>query len=82
MFKIVASVIHADASLLSQQLEGRLASADYLQTAVRFRLAAILYAEEAICDIGTFAFAALQIFSAGGRNLSAVAELLCFIERL
>ena len=37
----------ADDSLLSQQLDRRLALADSLQTAVRFRLAAILSAKEA-----------------------------------
>ena len=41
----------ADASLLAQQLDGRLASADSLQTAARVRLAAIPSAEEALHDL-------------------------------
>ena len=38
----------ADASLLAQQLDGRLALADSLRTVVRVRLAAIPFAEEAL----------------------------------
>ena len=38
--------------------------------------------EEALHDLGTFAFVASQIFSAGGRHLSIVAKLLSFIESL
>ena len=72
----------ADASLLAQQLDGRLASADSLRTAARVRLAAIPSAEEALRDLGTFAFVASHLFSAGGRHSSAVAELLRLIEIL
>ena len=71
-----------DASLLVQQLDGRLASADSLRTAVRFRLAAMTCAEETICDLGTFAFVASHLFSTGGQHSSAVAELLRLIESL
>ena len=38
--------------------------------------------EEALRDLGTFAFTALHLFSACGRHSSAVAELLRLIERL
>ena len=34
------------------------------------------------CELVTFAFFALHLFSAGGRHSSAVSELLCLIERL
>ena len=44
----------SDASLLAQQLDGRLASADSLRVNARFRLAVILSVDEAICNIGTF----------------------------
>ena len=71
-----------DTSLLAQQLDRRLASADSLRTAVQVHLAAIPSAEEALCDLGTFAFVASHLFSAGGRNSTAVAELLRLIERL
>ena len=72
----------ADASLLAQQLDGRLDLVDSLRTAAQVRLAEIPSADEALRDLGTFAFVALHLFSAGGRHLSAVAELLCLIERL
>ena len=71
-----------DASLLAQQLDGRLASADSLRTAARVRLAAIPSAEEALRDLGTFAIVASHLFSVGERHSSAVAELLRLIERL
>ena len=58
------------------------ASADSLRTAARVRLAAITYAEEALRNLGTFAFVASHLFCAGGRHWSAVAELLRVIERL
>ena len=61
---------------------GRLVSADSLRTAVRVRLAAIPPAEEALRDLGTFAFDASHLLSMRGRHLSDVAELLQLIERL
>ena len=72
----------ADASLLSQQLYGHLASAESLRTAARVRLAATLSAEEALRDLGTFDFVALHLLFAGRRHSSAAAELLHLIERL
>ena len=72
----------ADASLLLQQLDGRLALADSPRTAVRVRLACILSADEALHDLGTFAFVASHVFSTVGRHESAFTELLCLIERL
>ena len=56
----------ADASLLAQQLDGRLALADSLRMATRIRLAVIPSADEALCDLGTFAFVASHLFSTGG----------------
>ena len=59
----------ADASLLAQHLDGRLALADSLWTAARVRLDAILSTEEAICDLCTFAFVVLYLFSASMQYL-------------
>ena len=56
----------ADASLLEQQLDGRLASADSLRMTARIRLAVIPSADEALRDLGTFAFVASHLFSAWG----------------
>ena len=50
--------------------------------AARIRLAVIPSADEALRNLGTFAFVASQLFSTGGRHSSAVAELLRLIERL
>ena len=69
----------ADASLLLQQLYGRLASADSLRTSVRVRLACIVSSEKALRNLGTFSFIALRLFSAVGQHMSEVAELLCLI---
>ena len=46
------------------------------------RLAVILSADDALRDLSTFAFVALHLFSTGGCHLSAVAKILCLIERL
>ena len=53
----------------------------YLSTDARVCLATIPSADEALQDLGTFAFIALHLLSAGGRNLSDVVELLRLIER-
>ena len=50
--------------------------------AARVRLAVIPSADKALHDLGTFAFVALHLFSAGRRHLSAVVELLRLIEKL
>ena len=39
-------------------------------------------ADEGLCDLVTFFFVALHLFSAGGRHAAAVAELFCLIEIL
>ena len=70
-----------DVSLLAQKLDGRLALAESLRTSMS-RLSTIPSPEEALRDLGTFAFVASHIFSAGGQHSSAVAELLCLIKRL
>ena len=72
----------SDASLLYQQLDGRLASADSLRTADRFCLKFISSADEALCDLVTLFFMALRLFSEGGRHAAAVAELFYLIEIL
>ena len=41
-----------------------------------------MYVDEALCDLGTFAFVSLHLFSAGQRHAAAVFELLRLIERL
>ena len=48
---------------------------------MRVRLTAIPPAEEALCNLGMFAFVALHLLSAGGRHSSAITELLHLIER-
>ena len=48
----------------------------------RVRLAVILFAYEALHDLGTFAFVVSQLFSVGGRHSSAVADILRLVERL
>ena len=70
----------ANASLLAQKLDGQLASADSLRTAARVRLVCIPSADETLRDLGTFAFVASHIFSAAGRHVSAVAEILQLIK--
>ena len=72
----------ADTSLIAQKLNGRLASVNPLRMAVRVRLSVIPSADEALRDLGTFAFVASHLFSAGRRHLSAVNKLLRLIERL
>ena len=55
---------------------------DSLQMAVWVRLAVILSEDEALWNLGTFNFVALQLFSAGGRHSFAFGKLLHLIERL
>ena len=47
--------------------------------ATRVRFAVILSADEALRDLGTFAFVTLHLFSEGGSHLSAVADILHLI---
>ena len=71
-----------EASLLTKHLDGRLASADYLQTDAWYHLADIPSLDEAFCDLGTFNFILLHLFSAGVRHAAAVTDLLWIIEIL
>ena len=64
------------ASLLAHQLDGRLELADSLRMSARVRLAIIPSADEALCNLSTFAFVASHLFYTGGHHLSAIAELL------
>ena len=78
----VHTLAGADVSLLARKLDGRLASVDSLRISKRVRLAIISSADEALCDLGTFAFAASHLFSVGSRHSSAIAKLLRLIKRL
>ena len=69
----------ADASLLAQQLDGRMASSDYLLKAAQVCLDCIPSADEALCNLGTFAFVASHLFSTEGKHTSAVTKLLSLI---
>ena len=72
----------ADAYLLAQQLDGRLASADSLQIFTRVCLDFIPSADKALRYLGLFVFVVLHLLSTGKRHSSAVAKLLHLIERL
>ena len=74
----------SDASLLVQYLDGWLASMDSLRTAAWVPLTAIPFADEALCDLATFAFVASHLFSAGGGGGYAAVfkEIILLIERL
>ena len=50
--------------------------------AVRVRLSLIPSVDKALCDLGTFAFVVLHLFSVGGRHSSFIAKLLRLIESL
>ena len=53
-----------------------------MQMAMSVLLAVILSVDEALHNLGAFFCVTLHLFSAGGRHLSAVAELLPLIKRL
>ena len=72
----------ADASLLSQQLNSRLASVDSLRESARVHLDAIPSVDEVLCNLGAFYFVTLHLFSEVSRYSSVVAEILRLIERL
>ena len=67
------------ASLLAQQQDGRLMPEDTLHMAVRAKLVAILTADEALYDLGTFAFIISHLFITGRRHVTAISELLHLI---
>ena len=72
----------ADASLIVQQLDVRLDLADSVRMAARVRLAVIPSADKALRNLGMFAFFASHFFSARGRHISAVADVLRLIDTL
>ena len=72
----------ANASLLDQQLDGRLASTDSLQKSVRFRLFTIPSTEEALRDLGMVDFVVSHLFSTVRLHSSAIMDILWCIERL
>ena len=72
----------ADAYLLEKDMDGRLVSAEFLRKSARVRLACILSADEALHNLVTVSFVASQLFSVARRHASAVAELLCIVDRL
>ena len=53
-----------------------------MRMATRVRLDSIPSMEEALCDLGIFAFVALHLYSIVGWHLSAVVDLFLIIERL
>ena len=55
-------------SLLAQQLDGWLASTDYLQKYARVHLDLTPPADEVLRNLVTFSFVASHLFSAGGGN--------------
>ena len=65
-----------------QHLDGRLVLAHSFWSSAWLCLAIITYADESLCDLGTFEFFAAHLFSIGGRPEAAVEELLHLIERL
>ena len=71
-----------DASLLVQYLDGQSVLLDSLRTSAGVRLMVIMSVYEALHDLGTFAFVALQLFSSGGRYMAAVMDILSLFERL
>ena len=71
-----------DASLLAQDMGGRLALVESLRMVARFRLSVIPSADESLCNLGQFAFFALLLFSAARRHSSDVLELLRLVEIL
>ena len=71
-----------DASLLAQHLYDRLSSADSLQKSAWVCLEVILSADDAICDLGTFAFVESHLFSMRGKHAVAVADIIRLIEIL
>ena len=79
----VKSLTHgkAYASLMAQQLDNRLASADLLQKVAQFHMAYILSVDEELHNLFTFAFVALYLFSMARHHASAVAEILRLIDR-
>ena len=58
----------SDASLLVQQLDGRLASTDSLRMSARVRLDVITSVDMALCDLGTFAFVDSHLSPRAGGN--------------
>ena len=72
----------ADASLLAQYLDMRLAYEDSLRTSERICLIDIPSADETMRKLGMFSFVTSHLFSVGRNNSSNVAELLRLIERL
>ena len=71
-----------ETSLLEQQLDGWLALADSLRTSARVCLACIPSADEAMRNLGNFAFVASHLFSAARQHPSAVAKLIHIGKRL
>ena len=68
--------------LLVQSLDGQVALVDCLQKSTIVRMEAIQYADETLRNLGTFTFFPSHIFYWGGRHLSVVTELFCFIDIL
>ena len=66
----------ANASFLAQHINGSLALEESLLNSLRVGVAIILSVDEALCDLGLFAFVALHLISLCWIHLSAIVELL------
>ena len=62
----------ADAYLLVQKIDECLASADSLHMSTRLRLVAISYFDEALRNLGTFAFVAGEILQPSRRSFESL----------
>ena len=71
-----------DAYFLEQHKHGRLKSSDSLCTITQICMEFIPSADEALRDLGTFSFAVLHLFSAGGTHEVAITEILRLIENM
>ena len=70
------------ASLVVQQLYGRLVLADSLQKTAWVFLAVIPPMDKVLYFLGTLSSVVSYLLSTGGRHMAAIAELFCLIEIL
>ena len=71
-----------NAYLLGQQFYGMLDYADSMQNAAQFILVVSTSADEALHNLGNFAFVKAHLLSMGGRHTEEFADILSLIERL
>ena len=68
--------------LLAKNLDDQMASAHSFQESTRVFMATILFADEFLYNLRTFAFVVQHLFSVGRQHFMVVVELLHIIERL